>query len=54
MTERHPLLPNPHLETVPDWHPVEGTPATEEIAVGCSAAALVTRDPIGSGNPKAD
>ena len=55
MTERHPLLQNPHPETVAGWHPVEGTPPTDEVAVGCSVGAgTETRNPIGSGRPEGD
>ncbi len=53
MTERHPLLRDPHLETVADCHPVEGMSATDEVAIGCSVgAAIGTRDPVGSGSPE--
>ena len=55
MTERHPLLQDPHLETVAEWHPVEGTPATDGVAIGCSVgAAFETRNSIGSGSPEED
>lgn len=53
MTERHPLLRDPHLHTVAEWHPVEGTPATDEVAIGCPVgAAIEIRHPIGSGSPE--
>lgn len=55
MTERHPLPQDPHPQTVAEWHPVEGTPATDEVAIGCSVgAAIESRNSIGSGSPEED
>jgi MFS family permease len=53
MSERHPL-PDPHLETVAQWHPVEGTPTKKKVAVGCSIGATIeTYDFIGFGTAAA-
>src|SRR3954471_12990119 len=54
MTERHPALHDPHLETVAEWHPVEGTPAKKKVAIGCSTGATIeTYDFIGFGTAAA-
>src|SRR3954462_8969352 len=50
MTERHPPLPDPHLEEVAEWHPIEGTPMKKKVAIGCSIGATIeTYDFIGFG-----
>src|SRR3954466_1629256 len=50
MTQRHPPLPDPHLEEVAQWHPIEGTPTKKKVAVGCSIGATIeTYDLIGYG-----
>ncbi len=50
MTERHPLLQDPHRQTLVGWHPVEGTSATDEVAIGCSVgAAIAARNSTGAG-----
>ena len=55
MTERHPLLQDPHLETVAEWHPVEGAPPSDGVAISVSfGAAIETRDPIGVGSLEED
>jgi MFS family permease len=54
MTERHPTLHDPHLETVAEWHPVSGTPAKKKVAIGCSIGATIeTYDFIGFGTAAA-
>src|SRR3954462_3973021 len=54
MTERHPALHDPHLETVAEWHPIQGTPAKKKIAIGCSIGATIeTYDFIGFGTAAA-
>ncbi len=54
MTQRHPELRDPHLETVAQWHPVEGTPTKKKVAVGCSIGATIeTYDFIGFGTAAA-
>jgi MFS family permease len=50
MTERHPPLPDPHLQEVAHWHPIEGTPMKKKVAIGCSVGATIeTYDFIGFG-----
>src|SRR4051812_28339228 len=54
MTERHPPLPDPHLEEVAEWHPIEGTPMKKKVAIGCSIGATIeTYDFIGYGTAAA-
>src|SRR3954452_13176593 len=54
MTERHPPLPDPHLEEVAEWHPIEGTPMKKKVAIGCSIGATIeTYDFIGFGTAAA-
>jgi MFS family permease len=54
MTERHPARRDPHLETVAEWHPIEGTPTKKKVAVGCSIGATIeTYDFIGFGTAAA-
>lgn len=54
MTEQHPTLRDPHLETVAQWHPVDGTPTKKKVAVGCSIGATIeTYDFIGFGTAAA-
>lgn len=50
MTQR----PGPDLETVAEWHPVDGTPAKKRVAVGSSIGATIeTYDFIGFGTAAA-
>src|SRR3954447_11708281 len=54
MTQRHPPLPDPHLEEVAEWHPIEGTPMKKKVAIGCSIGATIeTYDFIGYGTAAA-
>jgi MFS family permease len=54
MTQRHPVPRDPHLETVAEWHPIEGTPTKKKVAVGCSIGATIeTYDFIGFGTAAA-
>src|SRR4051795_11721826 len=54
MTEQHSAQPDPHLATVAQWHPVEGTPTKKKVAVGCSIGATIeTYDFIGFGTAAA-
>ena len=41
MTEQHSAQPDPHLATVAQWHPVDGTPTKKKVAVGCSIGATI-------------
>src|SRR6188472_3042578 len=50
MTEAQPPEPDPHLEEVAHWHPIEGTPEKKKVAIGCSIGAMIeTYDFIGYG-----
>src|SRR6188472_1109009 len=50
MTEAQPPEPDPHLEEVAHWHPIEGTPEKKKVAIGCSVGATIeTYDFIGFG-----
>jgi MFS family permease len=54
MTERPPAISDPHLATVAEWHPVDGTPTKKKVAVGCSIGATIeTYDFIGFGTAAA-
>jgi MFS family permease len=54
MSERNSAQPDPHLATVAQWHPVEGTPTKKKVAVGCSIGATIeTYDFIGFGTAAA-
>jgi hypothetical protein len=54
MTEAHPPQPDPHLEDVAHWHPIEGTPEKKRVAIGCSIGATIeTYDFIGFGTAAA-
>ena len=55
MTERHPLLQDPHHETAAEWHPVEAAPPSDGVAISVSVgAAIEARDHIGVGSPEED
>src|SRR4029078_11971689 len=50
MTEAQPPEPDPYLEDVAHWHPIEGTPMKKRVAIGCSVGATIeTYDFIGFG-----
>ena len=54
MTEAQPSQPDPHLEDVAHWHPIEGTPEKKRVAIGCSVGATIeTYDFIGFGTAAA-
>src|SRR5689334_12196413 len=54
MTHQHGPLPDSHLETVAEWHPIQGTPAKKKVAIGCSIRATIeTYDFIGYGTAAA-
>src|SRR6478736_6352627 len=54
MTEAQPSQPDPHLEDVAHWHPIEGTPEKKRVAIGCSIGATIeTYDFIGFGTAAA-
>src|SRR5206468_11576411 len=54
MTHQHGPVPDAHLETVAEWHPIEGTPAKKKVAIGCSIGATIeTYDFIGYGTAAA-
>ena len=54
MTEAHPPQPDPYLEDVAHWHPIEGTPEKKRVAIGCSIGATIeTYDFIGFGTAAA-
>src|SRR3954452_6335075 len=54
MTEAQPPQPDPYLEDVAHWHPIEGTPEKKRVAIGCSIGATIeTYDFIGFGTAAA-
>ena len=54
MTEAQPPEPDPYLEDVAHWHPIEGTPEKKRVAIGCSIGATIeTYDFIGFGTAAA-
>src|SRR6187397_1839676 len=54
MTEAQPPEPDPYLEDVAHWHPIEGTPEKKKVAIGCSIGATIeTYDFIGFGTAAA-
>ena len=54
MTHQHWPIPDAHLETVAEWHPIEGTPMRKKVAIGCSIGATIeTYDFIGFGTAAA-
>jgi MFS family permease len=54
MTDSHPPLPDPHLEEVAHWHPIDGTPEKRRVAIGCGVGATIeTYDFIGFGTAAA-
>src|SRR6185312_8932831 len=54
MTEAQPTEPDPYLEDVAHWHPIEGTPEKKRVAIGCSIGATIeTYDFIGFGTAAA-
>jgi MFS family permease len=54
MTSQHGPLPDAHLETVAEWHPIQGTPEKKKVAIGCSIGATIeTYDFIGYGTAAA-
>src|SRR5689334_16756452 len=54
MTQHPDPVPSAHLETVAEWHPIEGTPMKKKVAIGCSIGATIeTYDFIGYGTAAA-
>jgi MFS family permease len=54
MTHQQGPSPDAHLETVAEWHPIEGTPMRKKVAIGCSIGATIeTYDFIGFGTAAA-
>src|SRR4051812_30915227 len=54
MSAQQPPQPDPYLEDVAHWHPIEGTPEKKRVAIGCSIGATIeTYDFIGFGTAAA-